>query len=190
MKRVMFDLETLSTFPNAAMIAVAVVIRNDDSPQHRQARSWFIQREAVIGHEDPPTLEWWNNQDPRVRMHVFGGNQWPREALQELNGFLQSNGINPDRTDDVRCYASPAMFDFPILRHQYQQLGMIPAWSWRTERCLSTLRKEIRDNFGIEVRDVEPELKHHPLHDCLAQFDELDACLEEMALRRNALRNS
>lgn len=182
MKRVMFDLETLSTFPNAAMIAVAVVIRSDDNPKHRQARSWFVDRNRVIGYEDPSTIEWWNAQDPRVRQIVFGGNQDPREVLQELNGFLMSNGILPEKTDDIRCYASPAMFDFPILRHQYQQLGIIPAWSWRTERCLSTLRKEIRDNFGIEVRDVEPELKHHPVHDCLAQFEELDACLSEFRL--------
>lgn len=177
MKRIMFDLETLSTFPNAAVIAIGVVVR-EDSIRYPQARSWFIDRNLVIGHEDPVTLEWWNMQDPRVRNQVFGGNQLPREVLVELNGFLLSNGVHPDRTEDVRCYASPAMFDFPILRHQYQQLGIIPAWSWRTERCLSTLMKEIRDHFNIEVRDVNPELKHHPVHDCLAQFEELDACLE------------
>ncbi len=189
MKRVMIDLETLSTFPNAAMIAVGVVIRDGQST-HAQARSWFIDRNRVIGHEDPATIEWWNAQDPRVRDQVFGGKQEPREVLQELNGFLQSNGISPDRTEDVRCYASPAMFDFPILRHQYQQLGIIPAWSWRTERCLSTMMEEIKDHFGIQIHDVQPELKHHPVHDCLAQFQELDACFEELSLRNNIARNS
>lgn len=187
MKRAMFDLETLSTFPNAAMIAVAVVIRDDMNPQHKQARSWFIGRDFVIGHEDSSTLEWWNAQDPRVRNQVFGGNQPPREALQELNGFLRSNGINPeDGGDSYRCYASPAMFDFPILRHQYQMLGITPAWHWRSERCLSTMKKEIKDNLFIEIMDVEPELKHHPIHDCLAQFQELDCCLEELRVCRKA----
>lgn len=189
MKRVMFDIETLSTFPNAAMIAVAVVIRDDSNPKHKQARSWFIDRDFVTGHEDQPTIDWWNSQDPRVKNQVFGGNQTPKEALQELNGFLQSNGINT-LVDNYRCYASPAMFDFPILRHQYQQLGLTPAWHWRSERCLSTLMKEIRDNFHVEIGEVEPELKHHPVHDCLAQFQELDACLEELRLRNNIARNS
>ena len=184
MKRVMIDLETLSTFPNAAVIAIGVVIRNDENPKHQQARSWFIDRDFVIGHEDPTTLEWWNAQDPRVKNQVFGGNQLPKEALQELNGFLKSNGVTPERTDDVRCYASPAMFDFPILRHQYQQLGIVPAWNWRTERCLSTMVKEIRDHFNVEIPWVEPELKHHPIHDCLAQFQELDACFSELRQRR------
>ena len=190
MKRVMIDLETLSTFPNAAVIAIGVVIRDDAKLSHLQARPWFIDRNQVIGHEDLTTLDWWNAQDPRVKDQVFGGKQTPREALVELNGFLMSNGITPERTEDVRCYASPAMFDFPILRHQYQQLGIIPAWSWRTERCLSTLRKEIQDTFNVEVKEIEPELKHHPVHDCLSQFKELDACLEEMSLRNNIARNS
>ena len=190
MKRVMIDLETLSTFPNAAVIAIGVVIRDDSSLSHKQARSWFIDRDRVIGHEDQATIDWWNAQDPRVRNQVFGGHQHPHEVLVELNGFLRSNGITPERTDDVRCYASPAMFDFPILRHQYQQLEIIPAWSWRTERCLSTMMKEIKDHFGIEIRDVHPELKHHPVHDCLSQFRELDACFEELSLRNNIARNS
>jgi len=180
MLRMMLDIETLSTFPNAAVIAIGVVIRNDDNPTYLQARSWFIYRDLVIGHENPETIEWWNAQNPVVRNQVFGGNQLPREALEELNGFLRSNGIHPDAIENVRCYASPAMFDFPILRHQYQMLGMIPAWSWRTERCLSTLREEIQDHFSIRIKEVEPELKHHPVHDCLAQFKELDACFSEL----------
>jgi hypothetical protein len=185
----MFDIETLSTAPTAAVIAIAVVIRDDDFPQHKQARSWFIDRDFVIGHEDPETLAWWNDQDERVRNQVFGGNQLPREALQELNGFLHSHGFN-QHNQDVRCYAAPGMFDFPILKSQYQSLGIMPAWHWRTERCLETLRHELRDNFGLELPSIVPELKHHPVCDCLAQFDELDACLEELRLRNNIARNS
>lgn len=184
MKRVMLDLETLSTFPNAAVIAIGVVIREDANPNHRQARSWFIDKDFVIGHQDHATQEWWNAQDPRVRNQVFGGNQLPKEALQELNGFLRSNDINPDDGGDgYRCYASPAMFDFPILRHQYQQLGLLPAWHWRSERCLSTIKKEIRDHFNVEIPDIVPDLAHHPVHDCLAQFEELDCCFSELSLR-------
>lgn len=172
----MFDIETLSTFPNAAIIAVGIAIRDDKTPKHVQARGWFIDRTMTIGHENRETLEWWDSQDPRVRNPVFAGNQIPREVFQEVNGFLQSNGINQD-AEDVRCYASPAMFDFPILRYQYQQLGLLPAWHWRKERCLSTMMKEVKDNFDLEIVEIEPELKHHPVHDCLAQFKELDACL-------------
>lgn len=186
MKRVMIDIETLSTFPNAAVIAIAAVIRSDDNPSHLQARSWFIDRDFVEGHQNPETIDWWNAQDPRVKSQVFGGNQTPREALQELNGFLRSNGIHPEAIEDVRCYASPAMFDFPILRHQYQMMGIIPAWSWRTERCLNTLRKEIQDHFGIHISEIEPEMKHHPVHDCLAQFKELDACFSELRLSKQS----
>lgn len=187
MKRVMLDIETLSTFPNAAVIAFAAVVRDDSNPKHPQARAWFIDQDFVIGHQDSATLEWWASQRKEVRSVVFGGNQIPREAFQELNGFLASNGVNPlvyeQDSDAYRIYASPAMFDLPIMRHQYQQLGLAPAWHWRAERCLSTLKKEIRDNFSIEIADVEPELQHHPTHDCLAQFEELDLCLQTM---RNA----
>lgn len=186
MKRVMIDIETLSTVPTAAVIAIGVVIREDENPKHRQARSWFIHRDCTLGHENEETLEWWSKQDPIVRNQVFGGNQLPREVIQEFNGFLQSNGVTPDRTEDIRCYASPAMFDFPILRHQYHLLGLTPAWSWRTERCLSTLKKEILDNFQIRIAEVEPEFKHHPVHDCLAQFEELDACFSELRFAKQS----
>lgn len=185
MKRLMFDIETLSTFPDAAVIAIAVVIRDDENPSHLQARSWFIDLATTIGHRNPETMDWWAAQDPHVKNIVFAGNQVPREAIQELNGFLLSNGIHPDRTKDVRCYAAPASFDFPILTHQYQMLGLTPAWSWRTQRCLSSWKHELEDNLGIEIADVEPELRHHPVHDCLAQFKELDACFLELQRRRN-----
>lgn len=183
MKRVMFDIETLSTFPNAAVIAIAAVIRDDENKKHPQARAWYIDQDMVIGHQDPATLEWWASQRKEVRDIVFAGNQLPREVFQELNGFLSSNGINPNRYsdhEDYRVYASPAMFDLPIMRHQYQQLGLAPAWHWRAERCLSTMKKEIKDNFGIEIADIKPELEHHPIHDCLAQFEELDLCVSAM----------
>lgn len=178
--RAMIDIETLSTFPNAAVIAIGVVIRRDATPKNIQARAWFIDRNFVIGHEDPGTLEWWSQQDLAVRSQVFGGNQIPREALQEVGAFLNSNGITPLNDENARVYASPAMFDLPILKYQYQQMGIAFPWHWRSERCLSTLKKEIHDNFGRQIADVEPELKHHPVHDCLAQFKELDACISTM----------
>lgn len=179
----MFDIETLSTFPHAAVIAIAVVIRDDQKPQHKQARSWFIDQAHARGDRNPETIAWWEQQDSRVKDIVFGGNQTPREALHELNSFLNSNLISEDQVDDVRCYAAPAMFDFPILRNQYYLQGITPAWSWRSERCLSTMIKEIQDNFNIEIRAKPPELKHHPIHDCLEQFEELDLCLAELKIR-------
>lgn len=181
--RVMIDIETLSTSPSAAVIAIAAVIWDETHNPIPTCASWFIDRDLVFGYEDPETLQWWNSQNPVVKDRVFGGNLTPREALQGLNNFLCSNRIFSDRVEDVRCYASPGMFDFPILRNQYQRMGITPGWSWRTERCLSTLMKEIKDNFGVEIPEVEIELKHHPVHDCLGQIQELNACLKFLQSR-------
>lgn len=177
MRRVMIDLETLSTFPNAAVIAVAVAVYDDATPKAVSARGWFIDRDLVIGHEDPSTKEWWESQAAETKRVVFGGNQSPKEAMQEMNSFIAANCAGV-KDDHVRLYADPGMFDFPILRHQLQQLGLNPAWNWRNERCMRTMKKELADNTGITIEDVSPEIPHHPVHDCLAQIRELQDLVE------------
>jgi hypothetical protein len=178
MKRFMFDIETLSTKPTAAVIAVAVAVYDDSRPEHFQARSWFIDRDFVIGNIDPATLEWWDQQHPAVKSRVFGGHQIPKEVYQEMNGFIAANSAGLG-DDQIRCYADPSNFDFPILRHQYNECGIVPAWNWRSERCMGSIRKELEDaGFGVLRFEPPEDEKHHPIHDCRYQIKELQALLE------------
>lgn len=175
MKRIMIDLETLSTFPNAAVIAIALAMWDDKAPKEIRARAWFIDPDFSIGHSNPETRDWWNEQDPQVRKRVFGGNETPRDVFQSVNLFV--NGfVSSD--EEVRVYADPATFDFPILQSQYQALGLPFPWSWRNQRCLRTMKKELADNTGIEIEEVASAIPHDPMPDALAQVQELQTILQ------------
>lgn len=175
MKRAMIDLETISTFPNAAVVAIAIVLWDDKNPKDLRARTWYIDPDFAIGHNNPETRDWWNEQDPQVRKRIFGGNETPRDVFQSVNQFV-SGYVGKD--EEFRAYADPANFDFPILKSQYQALGLAAPWSWRDERCLRTMKKELADNTGIEIEDVLSEVPHDPMHDCLAQVRELLTVLQ------------
>jgi hypothetical protein len=175
----MFDIETLSTFPNAALLAVAIVVMDDKKPKQQDwmARGWFIDPNLTIGHVNPETMDFWNDQPNQVKSLVFAGNDTPREVLQSINGFLGS-AIDDVENGDYLCYADPAAFDFPILIYQYQQCGMIPGWHWRKQRCMGAMRKALEEEAEWEIDRVEAELKHHPVHDALAQMHELKNVLK------------
>lgn len=179
-KRIVIDIESMSTFPNAAMLAVAVVIARDDQPEQKNwiANAWFIAPELALGHVDSPTMEWWQEQNETVKKAVFGGNLSPREALQYLNSFLQPHLVD----DDYFIYADPAAFDFPILKTQFQQCGILQGWSWRREKCMSGMKHALEEGMGFEVKRFEPgiDLKHHPIHDALFQMHELRGMLSLM----------
>jgi len=175
MKRIMIDLETISTFPNAGVVAIALVMYDDKDSENLRGRTWYIDPDFVIGHNNPETRDWWNDQDPNVRKKIFGGNETPRDVFQSVNGFV-SGFIG--YSEEVRIYADPANFDFPILKSQYQALGLQSPWSWRDERCLRTMKKELADNTGIEIEEVTSEIPHDPMHDCLAQVKELKTVLQ------------
>lgn len=180
MKRIMLDIETLSTFPNAAVIAVALVVMEDGKPQKDwKARGWFINPELAIGHRDPATMEFWNAQPNQVKSLVFAGNDSPREALQSISAFVGSI-IGDHDSKDYRVYADPSNFDFPILRYQFQQSGIVFPWYWRRERCMGSMHKMIEEEWGFKIAHVGPpeEFKHHPIHDAIAQMHELNNILE------------
>lgn len=184
MKRVMLDIETVATVPTAAVIAVALAIR-DETTKHVTGRTWYFDRNTIIGGVDPKTLEWWNQQDPRVRERIFGGTQSALECLKSIRNFYQANLLVYD--GPIRIYAAPAMFDFPIMRNQFSLFDVECPWDWKDERCLSTMRRELEDQ-GIVLAEIPNENPHDPMSDCIQQFGELDDVLHHMEYVQGELR--
>ena len=185
MLRIMIDLETLDTHPTAAMIAIGIVIKKESDLQ--DCRMWNVDPDLVQGTTNPETLKWWKNQDPRVFQEVWKGNQTQKEVIQSVQSYLKSTlekHVEEHPRSSVRLYADPAAFDFPILRHQFKLAGIEPPWSWRDERCLRTMKKELEDD-GMWIPSFANEYAHHPVYDCLEQFRELEHILE---FRKEPLR--
>ena len=94
-KRVMIDLETMSTRPNAAVIALTVAMRDDVNP-HISARTWRIDPTLAIGHVDEQTCKWWNEQNEGIKNFVWGGNESPIEVFSSVRSWISAHGGNDE----------------------------------------------------------------------------------------------
>jgi hypothetical protein len=165
------DLETLSTRPDACVIAIGVVLYlPEPSPGFSNfiTGRWLIQPDLAIGHRDPQTENWWKQQDEEVRKLVFSGRSTTAEVLRDFQAFCRLHGSNKD----FQWWADPAHFDFPILENQFHLLGYEVPWNYRQKRCLMTLSRELRD-VGFPDLTVPSQLHHEPVSDALAQLQEL-----------------
>jgi len=183
----MLDLETMSTFHDAAVVAVSFIVMEDEKPASRDwlAEGWLIDPSLAIGHISHEAMGFWDDQAPEVRKKMFSGKQSPREVLQEINSFLHPHV----KDDNYLVYADPASFDFPILRHQFATLGIMPVWGWRRERCMGSMRKGLEEEAQWPITRVESEVPHHATYDALAQMSELLNILEAYRQIRNMSRN-
>ena len=78
--QVMIDLETLGTKPNSVMLTIGALRFNpwgDDSEKQLTEMDTFYRRVEVESYEgldhniDDATLEWWGNQNEKVRAEAF-----------------------------------------------------------------------------------------------------------------------
>ena len=82
------DIETLATTNNAAVIAVGMCAFTLNDILESQLL--LIDPRLAIGHRDPKTLAWWNEQDASIREHMFSGQLEPWQACDRMWGFINS----------------------------------------------------------------------------------------------------
>lgn len=175
MRRVMLDIETVSTRMIAGMVAVGIALYDDAVPEHVTARGWFIDPEFITGHRDQDTMDWWDKQDVYVREQVFSGNQTQVEIMSSIRSFMVANQLVGDR--NVLYYADPANFDFPIIRNQFNLANIECPWAWHQERCSRTMRKVLDHEVGIKFIESPNLMPHHPVHDAITQLKDLKILL-------------
>ncbi|WP_240654942.1 3'-5' exonuclease [Rhodovarius crocodyli] len=161
---VMLDLETLSTRPNAAIIAIGAVAFD---PQRMEVLSTFEARirpdsaDSLGGHVDMDTVSWWMRQPDAVRA------QWDDEgaqfgnALSQLHTWLRGNQHGPLSA----LWGNGAAFDNVVLAEAFRAWAMIRPWSYKQDRCYRTLRALLPH---IEEPPFEGE-RHTALADALHQ---------------------
>lgn len=163
----MFDLETLSVLPDAAVVQIGLVIGDPATGNvaHTQRIPMTLdaQRKRRVDHN---TLCWWMSQAEAVRSSVFVENGFtPMQALT-----LAEDAFGEYAPEEV--WASPAMFDLPILTSLW---GRKP-WAYWRERDLSTLRRHV-DPQGMRKPPANDKA-HDALADALWQFHYLSALLK------------
>lgn len=161
----MLDIETLSSAPDAAIVAIgACVFRTDGKAWAGSARPTFYRiitaesAQAMGGHIDAATVKWWARQSDDVR-RVLNDERAINVsiALSEFSIWLQ----------DVRprgLWGNGAEFDNVVLRSAWDRNLTAAPWSYRQNRCYRTL-KNLRPDIAFEPYGVA----HNALDDAIAQ---------------------
>jgi len=173
---VVLDLETLGISEDAAIIQIGCCIPQFDRIHLPEGISYEF--EATIKYEDclnsefakdSATMEWWEQQDPRARKHVFSGQDSYVDAFDQFVFWLGSVRANGS---DVAIWGNGADFDNRLLSYSLASFGFNNVWSFRNNRCLRTIKAifPVSDNFKYD----EDWIKHTAIGDASYEAKLLD----------------
>jgi len=141
--RVMLDLETLGTGPDAVVTAIGVCRFDEMKTLYTGCRTLDYTKDP--GDIDPGTLRWWLKQDRQVANDMLTGTEDPAIVAVWLDGML----------DVKEVWANAPTFDCTILRNWYHRVvGREAPWHWRNERCMRTMYGYAR-HWGIALPPVD-----------------------------------
>lgn len=172
---IVLDLETLSTKPTAAVIAIGAVA---------VSATGLIVGEfhiAVDGYNQPgrdidaATLAWWDEQTPEAKAASLQATDHVSATVAMCKFSAWVLELADPTT--VKVWGNGSSFDCTILSSLYAQcheLGYPQPWAWWNDRDMRTLvdafptAKQVGDFVGIE---------HHALHDARHEAKQLAKAL-------------
>jgi exodeoxyribonuclease VIII len=174
---VMIDIETMSTAPNAAILAIgAVTFTVDGGVDATTAREWLVDLGDSVAHGgqmDADTVLWWTQQSERARRGLVATRQLREHAA--LEGLAWMLSCLPGKP---AIWANGTDFDLTILRSALCRHGMRDLWAFWQQRDLRTLRK-LMTHVPAPVRAEDD--KHGALRDAVHQAEHCVALLRELA---------
>ena len=133
------DLETLSTHPNAAIIAISAVAF--DRTTGELGNVFYVEvdiNDAIkYGHVSGDTLAWWMGNSSTNAAHLFSKDrvkQPLRRALMLLTAFLVSTAYK----QPFRVWGNGPTADITWLESAYRTLSKFVPWEYRNVRCVRT----------------------------------------------------
>lgn len=153
--RMMIDLETWGTNPDAEIIAAGVVIFD----QEIISSDLYVLKPQKNRQRDPETVLWWNER------HAILLNIQAHPKIK-LADFLFSFWKLYHQHRVTEVWAKSPSFDLRILQHAFDEQGMTKPWSFREEmdvRTVQTILKKKKYSLSI------PEVNHDPVYDAVAQ---------------------
>ena len=168
MTRVMLDIETLSTAPNAVVCTVGA--RNWATGQEFYRRAAWQDRHDQPGRiVDPSTVAWWLGQSAEAQAELTGegDREHLAKVLDDLAGWLRTFGT----PEEVEIWTRGSL-DVLVLEHAYRDLrtyGTVP-WKYSNVRDVRTL-------LAIAGVESHKTATHHALEDCRKQVRECQEAL-------------
>ena len=163
----MVDIETISTKPNAAIVAIGACEFDMETGETGREFYTNIKWDSNLNYNrdvDLNTIQWWMKQSDGARMALFEGESSTLpSALMKFALFYKECGKLP--------IWSHANFDEQILRNAFEAVNLKCPWHYRDVRDIRTLvgmlPKSVWDGINSETRRLGDH--HNALHDALYQ---------------------
>ena len=163
-RMVMIDLETMSTFPEAAIASIGAVkfdIASGEIDPNTFYQTISLADGKRLGrHFSKDTIAWWKTQDPAVLAELKRDNVSLEEGLKKFVAWF-GNYSRP-------VWGCGASFDNVIMESSFRKVGIDVPWKYYHNRCYRTLKEIIR------VPESKREnVHHHALDDAMHQTKHL-----------------
>lgn len=141
MRRVMLDLETLSSESHAAIAAIGAVEFNTIG----LGREFYMeleldgQQEHFGRHVSASTFAWWTQQSDEARK-LFAEGRTKFKVVHALVMFGSYLAEVTHGKDKVEVWGNGADFDNVILGNLYAAAEVTRPWSYSNNRCFRTLK--------------------------------------------------
>jgi len=172
---IMLDLETMSTKPNASIVAIGAVVMDFKTGKCHETFYNIVDLKTSVmtgGHLDPETIKWWLTQGELARSIFKDVGLTLKESLEAFGNFVSFQNTNRR----VRVWGNGASFDCVILREAYSSLGLALPWRWWDDMCFRTVK-----NLNPSVLPPERTGTHHnALDDAIYQAQHLISIMKEM----------
>jgi len=172
---VMLDLETLGTRPDCVIMTLGAVKFDPFNPDREPGPGIYmrmdIEQQLALGRTvDDSTIEWWAQQDPRVRAEAWedGDRSSIQDLKRELNRFLVG-------VEDI--WSQGPVFDIAILEDLYRSQTWGFPWNFWQIRDSRTLFK-VHGDPRARGRDQA----HNALLDCVYQAEAVQQIYQRLAI--------
>jgi len=169
----MVDIETLSSEPDGAIIAIGLCVFNEGAIL--DSSEILIDPRLAPGHRNPDTLNWWNEQDPEVFKKMMSGTIPPWTACEIMNEHFKV-------WEPKTLWANPPTFDISMLRHLFKMYDQPFPMHYTSERDFRTM-KSFAKEMGIDYSEpYNSRTAHDAESDAICQAQALQIILRDLAL--------
>lgn len=182
---VMLDLETMSTRPNAAIVAIGACVFDPYSlARPTQTFDAAVSLESSTGAGlgiDPRTVVWWMGQSAAAKSATFRpGAVDLRSAILHFQKWLLDCALSVNSGGHaLYVWGNGATFDNVVIRSAYHAIGMDPCWSFRNDRCYRTVSALVPDQGYERVGEL-----HNAVDDAVTQAIYLQKVYKALGLHR------
>ena len=162
----MIDLETLGTSADSIILSIGAVkfdLETGKIADDGFYASLSIDSNLELGRTlSESTLTFWLEQPKEAQVVFHEEKMHLQTALEQFTDWLGHM--------KWRVWGKGPTFDLGKMAHAYEKLGWPVPWEFWNERCVRTYL----DLPGAKnVPKVEPQIKHHALHDAVAQAQQM-----------------